>query len=589
MKRNGAQLLVAYLEQEGVRVVFGVPGGHLLAFYDALIDSSIAPVLAKHESGAAFMAGGYAQVSGGLGVCCGTVGPGATNLVTGVAAAYMQSIPMLVMTAQVGTSAIGQGALQEAAGLGRTFSQTALFSCITKHSEMVTRADRLGQAIRRALSIAWSGRPGPVHLDLPADVFKAELQEDIVARDRYRPAALSHPPQAHVSRAVRALADAKRPAILAGAGATRGTGPATVLALAEKLELPVATTMQAKGIIPEDHPLALGCFGLYGTRAANRYMRSGLDVLLVVGSSLHEWTTHVWDPTLQPSGTLIQVEIDPEEIGKNYPVDIALHGDAAIVLADLLQAAGAEPESPDRAQLMLDPLRADTEYFSEAAMTSDAVPIKPQRAMAEVRRALPDDAIVFTDIGNSVTWVERCYVARKPNTVVGFGNLAAMGSGVAAVVGGKLAAGSRPAVAICGDGDFQMHGMEVMTAVSHEIPAIWIVLENGGLAMIRDTQTSTYRGRHISCDFQVPDLPLLAQSFGALGLRASEPGEIAPMLAEALSSGRPAILSIAVDPDEMPPAKARMLAMQRSMGLPDTNRSISLGAIKALLTMFRER
>ncbi len=587
MSLSGAQLLVSYLEQEGVRALFGIPGGHLLGFYDALIDSHIAPVLTKHESGAAFMAAGYAQVSGGLGVCCGTVGPGATNLVTGVAAAYMQSIPVLVITAQSGTAVIGQGSLQEAAGEGRSFSQVELLACVTKHSEMVLRPEKLGQAIRRALRIAFEGRPGPVHLDIPAEVFRAQVEEEIVPVSRYRADARTHLDAAVAEQVLRVLAGATNPAILAGAGARGGEGPQALLELAERLSLPVATTLQAKGIIPEDHPLALGCLGLYGTHAANRHMRAGLDVLLVVGSSLHEFTTHVWDPALKPSQTLIQMDIDATEIGKNYPVDLSLVGDAPTLLRDLADAAASlDLYGPERE---LDSLRAETEYFSEDGMRSDEVPIKPQRAMVEIRQALPDDALIFTDIGNSITWVERNLLARQPNTIISFGSLAAMGSGVAAVVGGKLAAGARPAVVVCGDGDFQIYGMEVMTAVSHSIPAVWIVLENGSLGMVRDVQTNMYHGRHVASEFVSPDLTLMAQAFGAAGYRPESPAEIAPMLRQALGDGRPAILTIPIDRDEMPPVKARMLAMERSMGLPSKRESMGLNAVRALIRMLRER
>ncbi|MHB1318924.1 MAG: thiamine pyrophosphate-binding protein, partial [Anaerolineae bacterium] len=287
------------------------------------------------------------------------------------------------------------------------------------------------------------------------------------------------------------------------------------------------------------------------------------------------------------SRTLIQVDIDATEIGKNYPVDIALLGDAPTLLRDLVDAAAdMDLRGPDRD---LEGLRAETEYFCESAMRADDVPIKPQRAMAEIREALPDDALVFTDIGNSLTWVERNLLARQPNCVISFGSLAAMGSGVAAVIGGKIAAGSRPAVAVCGDGDFQIYGMEVMTAVSHDIPVVWIVLENGRLGMVRDVQTTMYHGRHVASEFVAPDLTLLAQAFGAAGYRAESPAQIAPMLREALDAGRPAILTILIDPDEMPPYKARMLAMERSMGLPGKRESMGLAAVRALIGMLRER
>ena len=597
MKGTGAQILVRYLENEGVKYVFGLPGGHLLTFYDALVDSTITPILTKHEGAAGYMAAGHALVGGGLGVCCGTVGPGATNLVSGVAAAYMASLPVLVLTAQVGTPSIGKGALQEAAGEGRTFSQTELMSTITKYSTMVPNADKIPEALRRALRIAFSGRPGPVHLDLPADAQRGRTQDPIIGPDKYRPALSTQPLEADLHQAAELLVGAQKPGILVGAGGRKGSAPGSILRLAETLQCAVATTLPGKGAIPEDHPLALGCIGLYGTRAANSYLRSGLDVLLVVGSSLHEFSTHVWDPALQPSKGLIQVDVDPEEIGKNYPVDVGLLGNAEVVLAALLRqvkalagdASEAGREAGRRTAPDLAALKSRTQYFDEPAMHSDDVPLKPQRVMAELREALPDEAIVFTDIGDTVTWVERCFVARRPDTTMSLSGLAAMGSGVAAGIGGKLAAPDRPVVVVCGDGDFQMHGMEVMTAISHQIPVVWIVLQNDTLAMVKDIQTMTYKGRYVASEFASPDFVKLAEAFGALGARAAVPGQVAPALRSALEADRPAVVVVPIDPAEMPPAKARMMAMDRSLGNPPLMESLGIGSLRALWSMLKER
>ncbi len=589
MKGTGAQILVRYLENEGVKYVFGLPGGHLLTFYDALRQSSITSILAKHEGGAAYMAAGHTLAGGGLGVCCGTVGPGATNIVSGVAAAYMGSLPMLVLTAQVGTSSIGRGALQEAAGEGRTFSQTGLLSAVTKYSTMVTHASKLPEALRRALRIAMSGRPGPVHLDLPADAQRGHVEDEIIAPDRYRPRLATRPLDADLRRAAELLLASKKPGMLIGAGGRTGRTPADVLRLAETLACPVATTLPGKGAIPEDHPLALGCIGLYGTRAANSYLRSGLDVLLVVGSSLHEFSTHVWDPALKPSRALIHIDVDPDEIGKNYPADVALLGDAGIVLealAELVRSLKTEERRPadDFAAL-----KTRTEYFSEPAMTSTDVPLKPQRVMAELGEALPDDALVFTDIGNTITWVERCLLVRRPDTTMSLSGLAAMGSGVAACIGGKLAAPDRPTIVVCGDGDFQMHGMEVMTAVSHNIPVVWLILQNDTLAMVHDIQKMTYTGRYVASEFRTPDFVKLADSFGAFGVRAEKPGEVARAITAAFAADRPAIVTVPIDANEMPPAKARMMAMDRSLGNPPLMQSLSLDALKTLWSMLKER
>lgn len=597
MKGTGAQILVRYLENEGVKYVFGLPGGHLLTFYDALLHSSITPILAKHEGGAGYMAAGHALVGGGLGVCCGTVGPGATNLVSGVAAAYMASLPVLVLTAQVGTPSIGKGALQEAAGVGRTFSQTELMSTITKYSTMVPSSDKVPEALRRALRIAFSGRPGPVHLDLPADAQRGRTEDPVVDPEKYRPALITMPLEADLRRAAELLVGAEKPGILVGAGGRKGGAPGSILRLVETLQCPAATTLPGKGVIPEDHPLALGCIGLYGTRAANSYLRSGLDVLLVVGSSLHEFSTHVWDPALQPSKGLIQVDVDPEEIGKNYPADVGLLGDAEIVLAALLEqvealgggAPGAERQAARRTAEDLAALKSRTEYFDEPAMQSTDIPLKPQRVMAELREALPDETIVFTDIGNTVTWVERCFLARRPDTTMSLSGLAAMGSGVAAGVGGKLAAPDRPVVVVCGDGDFQMHGMEVMTAISHSIPVVWVIIRNDVLAMVRDIQTMTYKGRYVASEFASPDFVALAESFGALGLRAAAPGEVAAAIRSAVAADKPAVVEVPIDPTEMPPAKARMMAMDRSLGNPPLTESLGLGSLRALWSMLKER
>jgi len=381
MKGTGAEILVKYLENEGVKFVFGLPGGHLLTFYDALRQSTVTSILAKHEGGAAYMAAGYALAGGGLGVCCGTVGPGATNLVSGVAAAYMGSLPMLVLTAQVGTPSIGKGALQEAAGEGRTFSQVGLLSQVTKYSTMVTRPDKVPEALRRALRIAMSGRPGPVHLDLPADAQRGEAEDELFPPEGYRPTLPTRPLAADLRRAAELLVAAKKPAILVGAGARKGGAPAIVLRLAEMLGCPVATTLPGKGAIPEDHPLALGCVGLYGTHAANSYLRSGLDVILAVGSSMHEFSTHVWDPALRPSQGLIQIDIDPDEIGKNYPVEVGLLGDAGTVLEELLQVVLSLEPSERRPPEDLADLKVRTEYFSEPAMTSTHTPLRTRFIM----------------------------------------------------------------------------------------------------------------------------------------------------------------------------------------------------------------
>ncbi len=590
MKGSAADIIVKYLEQEGVEYLFGVPGGHLLPLYDAIYRSgSIKPVLTKHESGAAFMACGYALTSGKIGVCCGTVGPGATNMVTGVAAAYVDSIPILALTAQVGTTAIGKGALQEGAGIGRTISQVGLFDKATKLSIMEVRGRNLPGTLRGALRVAQTERPGPVHIDLPADVQGEVINDEVLPPEAYRPVTRPTPSREQVQSIARHLLSAKKAAILAGAGAA-GTGQdGSLLKLAERLQIPVATTLRGKGVFPEDHPLALGCVGLYGSRPANSYLRSDVDVLLALGTSFHEFTTHCWDEAFRPTRALIHVDVDATEIGKNYPVTVGVVADAAQVVQAVLTELGeadrvADPGNPDIAKL-----KQDSEYLAEASMRSDSLPIKPQRLMAELRSALPRETLFFGDIGNTVTWAERYLPTYPEGRLLVLSGLAAMGSGTAACIGAQLGRPAGRTVCICGDGDFLMHGMEVATAADYGIPVIWLVMKDERLGMVYDIQTVSYQGRHIAADLGPTDFVSLARALGASGYRANTPDEVRAVIGDVLQQSGPAVIEVPIDSQELPPMKPRMLAVRRSVGLPDPAKSFSWGAVKALWSMRKER
>ena len=587
MKGSAADILVKYLENEGVEYIFGVPGGHLLPLYDALYkNGNIKPILAKHEAGAAFMAYGYAVTSGKIGVCCGTVGPGATNLITGVASAYMDSVPLLALTAQVGTTAIGKGALQEGAGVGRTIDQVALFEKITKLSTMELRGKNLPDTIRRALRVALSGRPGPVHIDLPADVQGESIEEKIQPVRNYRYLSQNNVDSAQIKATADYLRSASKPAILLGYGTAAAYHDAnSLVSLAEQLHIPVATTLRAKGLFPEDHPLALGCVGLYGTRTANSYLRSGVDVLLSLGTSFHEFTSHCWDPAFIPSRALIQVDIDPIEIGKNYPITLALVSDVRAVLKALVVEIGDAQRLGDDIAKFKDA----HEYYIENAMTSESVPIKPQRLMKELRDSLPRDIVVFADIGNTLTWAERYFQAYLEGRFVVLSGLAAMGSATAACIGGKLGRPTSPVLCMCGDGDFHMTGMEVATATTHRIPVIWVILKNNRLAMIHDVQSVSYQNRYISASFSDSDFVLLARALGGEGYHVEKPLEIGPIVKEALQKQVPVVIEVVIDSNEMPPMKPRMLALRRSLGIPDPMKSLSLNGFKALWSMVKER
>ncbi len=588
MKDTAAAVMAKYLEQEGVEYVFGVPGGHILPFYDGLHrTTSVKPVLTKHEAGGAFLAYGYAAVTGRLGVCCATVGPGATNAVTGVAAAHMDSIPLLVMTGQVGTKSFGRSAHQEATGYGRSIDQVALFQNITKMSVMITDKDSMSRTLRSALRVAQSGRPGPVHLAFPSNIQLEKIDEEILPTASYRPLDATFVPEMDRIRAVGDLLhEAQKPALLIGYGASGLAMDGTLTEFVERLQIPVATSGKAKGVFPEDHPLSLGCLGIRGSKAANTYLRSDIDVLLVLGTDLSEMTSHAWDPKLVPSKALIQVDIDANEIGKNYPVTVGIIADAAATLRSITAYLRTLPPKPT---LELGAFKHSTRYFNEEESLSDSVPMKPQRLMRELRKSLPRDTVIFGDMGNTYSWILRYFQSYPEGMNFLPSGLACMGSSVAACIGAKLGKPSSPVVCICGDGDFLMTGMEVLTAVDYGIPVIWIVLKNNRLGLIHDVQALSYQGRYCASMFGDVDFASIAQAFRAVGQRIERPDEVAPAMSAALEADGPVVLEAVIDPDEKFPLTSRATAMRDSVGLPRVIDSLSVESARALLKMFRNK
>jgi len=563
MKIVGSDLAVKILEENDIKYSFGVPGGHLLKFFDSIRESNITPILTKHESGASFMATGYAQVSGTIGVCIGTVGPGATNLVTGVASAYMDSVPLLIITAQVANSAIGNGGLQEATGQGRTVNHVEIFDGMTKYSTLVNNGIKLGQSFNNAIKLALNGRPGPVHLDITADTFASEQEANEKTIKKIKRLPTIGDPKA-IKQAAELLSEADSPAILAGAGALNASEQ--LREIVEKYRIPIATTLRAKGIVPENHELSLGIVGLYGTNVANKYLRSDIDVLLAIGTSFSEFTTHTWDPKFQPKIGLIQIDIDPWEIDKNYQSTVSILGDSKLCLTQLLDALSKQ-DVKTRNNESLANEKKQRHYFSDPVMNSEEIPIKPQRMMKSLRDALPEDTIVFGDIGNNLAWVETFYQSNQPNTYYITSSLASMGYGVSAAIGGQIAAPDRQVVCICGDGGFQMQGMEVVTAVNYDVPVKWFIMNNSSLGMIKDTQDVLFKGRKFNTDFINPDYVKLAEAMGAIGYRVEKPGEIVDVTKQALENGRPTVIDVVIDPDEAPSFDARAEAMARAWGV----------------------
>ncbi len=568
MKIKAADLLIKYLEQEGVEYVFEVPGSVLMPVNRALHDSKkITPILAKHEEGAAFMACGYARVSGKLGVCMGTAGPGSTNMMTGVASAYGDFTPILVLTGQVFTSTFGKGALQESSIDG--IDVVAMYKPVTKYSAMVFKGSMLPEMIRRALRYALSGRQGPVHLNLPRDVMEEEIDLDLRKVETYR--GWSQPfDRESIKRASAYLSKAERPAMLLGNGTLSSNATEEAKTIAEMLNIPVVTTPKAKSAFPSDHPLSLGPFGFGSSLLAEKYLSQGVDVLLTVGTRFTEWGTQAWDNRLLPANALLQIDIDPYEIGKNYPVTVGLVGDAKAILTEIYYEIKRQMKSitdfkPNRSIAEFAKFKNESQiYLEEEKMYSDSNPIKPQRLMKDLRESLPRDAIVFVDAGNSLTWTTHYFSVYLPNTfIIGIG-FSSMGYATAAVVGAKFALPDKPVIAIAGDGAFLMNGMEVATAVNYNLPVIWIILNDAHLGMVYHGQKMAPNARVVASTFKRVDFCKVAEGLGAQGIRIEKPGEInMNMMDEIIASGRPTVLDVVIDPEEPPPMKSRMAAMQK--------------------------
>ena len=555
MKIKTAELLLRYLEGEGVEYIFGVPGTSLVPLYDAINkQDAIKPILSKHEEGAAFMADGYARVSGKIGVCYATSGPGTTNLVTGVANAYMDNIPLLVITGQVPTSIYGKGTFQDSTKEG--VDSVAMFDPITKYSEMIISRYKMPETLREAFRIAFSGKKGPVHISYPKDIMEAEIEDTLLPPGGYKVKS-EYFDRKLVIDATEKLVTAKKPAMLVGSGVIASDATLEVLELAELLNIPVATTPKAKGTFPEDHALSLGVFGFSGSPAAEEYLMGDVDVLLVVGASLNQLTTLSWDPKLKPSDSLIHINIDPSEIGKNYVADIGLVGDCRAVLDEIsfrvLRALQKHDPSEDRPIEDIVKFKQSVGMFvDEAKMFSESVPIKPQTMMREIQECLPDDAIVFVDTGNHICWAIHYMRFKKPNFISAFGMLT-MGYATAAAIGGKLAAPDRPVVAIVGDGCFQMNGMEIATAVNYDIPVVWIVQNNSKLGLVHDLQRFSLGDKTVSTTFKEVNFARVAEGLGAKGYRIERPGELSEILPEAIEGAVPTVIDVIIDPNEVPP------------------------------------
>ncbi len=553
-------VFLKYLKAEGVSVVFGIPGGLLYPFFAVIeADPDIALIMTKHEEGAAFMADGYGRVGRRMSVCAGTSGPGATNMIIGVACAFADGVPMLVVTGQAATHALGKGAAQETSR--EDMDIVAMFRPVTKYSAMVTSPESMAQHLRRALRLALTGRPGPVHLNVPVDLWEKPLAEAWFDPKTYRPQTSTFDRVA-VNRAAALLLSAKHPAIFAGAGVSSAGAEEHLRALAELLPARVATTPRGKGVFPENHALALGVMGFAGHAAArDALLGDDVDVLLTVGTSLNETATLNWAPKLRKNRTFLQLDIDADRIGRNYPVDVALVGDAQTILVELVYhlhralREGATPASAWHKEPA--PVRA----FTDAALRdSDKVPVSPQRWRKDFEEVLPHDAIVFSDIGGhmlSNIHYLTMQAEQKFFLNLGFGS---MGHGTVAPIGAALAGGGRPVVAIIGDACFTMNGMEMITAFEYGIPKlVWIVENNNMHGITYYASRALSSGALSSVRYKRPlEVAAIARAMGLAAWIVDRPGQMQSALREALDTPGPSLIEVRVDASIAPPLGDRV-------------------------------
>jgi len=532
---KGARAAMELLDEQGVKVMFGIPGGVLLPFYDELVKSDIRHILARHEQCAGHMADGYARVSRKPGVCVATSGPGATNLVTGVATAFMDSSPMVAITGQVATGVLGNDAFQEA-------DSFSLMMPVTKHNFRVTDPAVFPETMRKAFMIATTGRFGPVHVDIPVDILNAEITEEQMAKEVKIPK-----PKRNLSDlldAVKLLEKAERPTIMVGGGVTWSRAGSEIMKLAEMLMAPVVTTLMAKGSVPEDHPLVLGVCGMHGRQVAN-YALNNCDVLLAIGTRFSDRVTG----KLSEFGgktKVVHVDIDSSEIGKNVKGRVGLVGDAWTVVNALIAGLQMRKKPATWKDRILELRKACTCNYD---LRSD--PLKPQKVIYELSKGLPNDAIVTTEVGQNQMWALHFYKCVGKRMFITSGGMGTMGFGFPAAIGAKVAKPECTVADIAGDGSLQMVVQEFATAVENDIPVIICLLNNGWLGMVKQWQKLFYGERYIATKFGgSPDFVKLAEAYGAEAIRVEKHSEVAEAIRRAQESSLPFLIDFVVDPEE---------------------------------------
>jgi len=541
---SGAEIFVKSLKHQGVEVLFGFPGGAVLNIYDALYRSDIRHYLVRHEQGAVHAADGYARASGKVGVCLVTSGPGATNTVTGLATAYMDSVPIVVFTGQVPTLLIGNDAFQEADTLGITRS-------CTKHNYLVKDVGQLDRIIAEAFHVAGTGRPGPVVVDIPKDVTAATAAfnpPQKVSIPGYNPTVEGHLGQ--IERALDLIMKAKRPILYVGGGIIISGASAELRRLAERFTIPVTMTLMGLGAFPGNHPLSLGMLGMHGTYWANMAV-SHADVVIAIGARFDDRVTGRVD-TFAAGAKIIHIDIDPTSISKNVHVDVPIVGDAKRVLAQTLSLLKKpkykDTPKPHRKE-WLEQIR---DWKNQCPLTYEHnEDLKPQFVVEKIYEVTKGEALIATEVGQNQMWAVQFYTFNKPRTLLTSGGLGTMGYGLPAAIGAQVAFPHKLVFDIAGDGSIQMNIQELATAVHYGLPVKVAILNNGYLGMVRQWQELFYGKRYSYVDMShQPDFVKLAEAYGAVGFRVTRPDEVVPVLEKAIGLPRPVVIDFRVAREE---------------------------------------
>jgi acetolactate synthase-1/2/3 large subunit len=544
MKKTGSQIIVECLKKEGVDILFNYPGGAVLPIFDELQNAPFRQVLVRHEQAAVHAADGYARATGKVGVVLVTSGPGATNTVTGIATAFMDSIPLVVMTGQVPTLLIGNDAFQEADIIGITRP-------CTKHNYLVKEIKDLARILKEAFYVARSGRPGPVLIDLPKDTLvnatEFKYPEKVFIRG-YQPTYEGHLGQ--IQRAIKLMLKSRRPLLYVGGGIISSNASKELTLFAERLGIPVTMTLMGLGSFPGNHSLSLGMLGMHGTYWANMAVMES-DLLIAIGSRFDDRVTGKIE-AFAPQAKIIHIDIDPTSISKNVRVDLPIVGDCKRILSKIL--ALLEEEDIDPYKAGVDKWHHQIEKFKAIHNMNyeQKEIIKPQYVIEKVFELTKGDAIISTEVGQNQMWTAQYFPFLKPRTLLTSGGLGTMGYGLPAAMGAQAGFPNKLVINISGDGSFQMNSQELATLVQYQMPVKVIILNNGYLGMIRQWQEFFYGKRYASSRLEgtSPDFVKLAEAYGALGLRATRPEEVVPLLKKAFSTPKPVIIDFVVDPEE---------------------------------------